>query len=116
MINAPSYLLMIAKYTGSTACSEKPSRPSQVRPTLVVSLIQRPVLCRVRLTASQAKPYALRLYDSAGRLIRLITRGGNSEENLDLRDLSSGAYFLRVAENKQDIMTRIVLIKGGHCS
>ena len=41
-----------------------------------------------------------------------ITEGGNSGENLDLRDLSSGAYFLRVAENKQNVMTRIVLIKG----
>jgi hypothetical protein len=104
--------LIIVKYTGPDACAERPSGVTRMGPTLVVAPNPTTGLCRVRLVPSQAKPYAFRLYDSAGRLIRLITEGGNNGENLDLRELSSGAYFLRVAENKQNVMTRIVLIKG----
>jgi hypothetical protein len=104
--------LIIVKYTGPDACAERPSGGTRMGPTLVVVPNPTTGLCRVRLVPSQAKPYALRLYDSAGRLTRLITEGGNGGENLDLRELSSGAYFLRAAENKQSVMTRIVLIKG----
>jgi hypothetical protein len=105
--------VIIVKYTGSNACVERPSEEARFGPTLAVVPNPTTGLCRVRLTPSQAKLHALRLYDSAGRLIRLISKGGSSGECIALRGIVSGVYFLKADSDNQKVTTRIVLVKSG---
>jgi hypothetical protein len=72
-------------------------------------LIQKPGELQVTLNR-QIKQPVLRIYDTFGRVLKMLTLQNGSTSNIDVSEFSSGIYFLQLCDNKEIVAGKKVLI------
>jgi hypothetical protein len=103
--------IIIVKYTGSTGCKETPTDASRIGPSLAVVPNPTTGMCRVEATPGQASAHELHLYDSIGRLIRILPQTNRGKEVIDLNNMAKGVYFIGFGDGGPDRQVKVVVIK-----
>jgi hypothetical protein len=72
-------------------------------------LIQKPVELQVTLNRQLKQPI-LRIYDTLGRVLKVLPLQNGGTSNIDVSEFSSGIYFLQLCDNKEIVAGKKVLI------
>jgi hypothetical protein len=72
-------------------------------------LIQKPGELQVTLNRQLKQP-VLRIYDTFGRVIKMLPLQNGGTSNIDVSEFSSGIYFLQLCDNKEIVAGKKVLI------
>jgi hypothetical protein len=114
--DALTYRLRQVDLDGSVSYSE----PVTIQQTVEEALLRAPFpnptrgQATVQFAVPERQQVTLRLYDVLGRRVRTLVdgpRAGRQQAQVDVSDLSSGVYFLRLQADGQVQTTRLTVVR-----
>ncbi|MCX8014380.1 MAG: T9SS type A sorting domain-containing protein, partial [candidate division WOR-3 bacterium] len=114
--NGSNYDILTIKYQGTTGLVETSTNQSKRR--LKLKVLSNPVKDRCVILFNDnlsEKDSRLEIFDATGRIKKNIKLEkipkGNYQMNIDVSDLSSGVYFIRLKQGKEQLTERLVIVK-----
>ncbi|MCX8015211.1 MAG: T9SS type A sorting domain-containing protein, partial [candidate division WOR-3 bacterium] len=115
--NGTDYDILTIKYQGTTGIIETSTHQSK-RKRIKFKVLSNPVRDRCVILFNDnlsEKDSRLEIFDATGRIKKNIIlekiRKGNYQMNIDVSDLPSRVYFIRLKQGKEQLTERLVIVK-----